>query len=126
VKLEEIKITPKVAVDMDSIVDGVIKTLNRMLEKDPDAIIALAGHRIRVNDTMASETSARCRPNGDQYTLGLLGVINGILDTTGQVYGPIMFHIDSALPHGAEFVRATQVQITELKPTISSNGTPDE
>ena len=102
--------TSVVGLNMRCVVEQAIATLNRMLEKDPDAIVTLVNLRIPVNDAVANETPARCRPvtEGAGQTLGLLGVINGILDPTGTVYGPIMIRQDAALPLGAEFVLASE------------------
>jgi len=70
----------------------VVDRLNSMLAVDPDAIEALVNHRIDCNETLAGHPTCQVRARkggGPPYTVGFLGVINGILGIDDRGWGPI-------------------------------------
>ena len=76
-------------------VDEAIAILNTILEADPKAIEALVQHRVGCNTTLADHPTVQVgkndSPGGEvrQYTVGLLGIINGLFGVDQDGWGYI-------------------------------------
>jgi len=78
-------------------IDRFIEVLNSMLEADPVATRALVETRVPCNATMAAHPTVQVLTdpnNPESYSVGLLGVVNGIGGIDDKDYGPISAHFD--------------------------------
>jgi len=62
----------------DPITDAV-KILNDALERDPDAMAQLVGMRVVCNEKLAAHPTIQAFQHGDEFRLGILGLLNGVL-----------------------------------------------
>lgn len=60
-------------------VDHFIYVLNRALQSDPDAIQNLINHRVKCNTVLAEDPTIQIGLQDDEYVVGMLGIINGLL-----------------------------------------------
>ena len=65
------------------ITDVFVRVLARAFAADPSAIQALLGHRVPCNQVLADDPTIGVQP-GTAYTLGTLGLLNGLLGELGQ------------------------------------------
>lgn len=101
-------------------VDEVIRFLNFLVETDPKAIKALVDHRVPCNRVTAEHPSiqvsskALLNPTGVEYSVGLLGLLNGFFGTyeandEGPLkFGPITMNVDVVSGKILNFVRTDQ------------------
>lgn len=75
--------------------DEILDRLNSALEADRKAVSYLITHKICCNDKLADHPTVQCGMlNKDQYTIGMLGIINGIIGIKDDGYGYICANID--------------------------------
>jgi hypothetical protein len=75
--------------------EAFVTVLNRALESDPDAIRALFAHRVECNEKLADDPSIQVRAlEGEATTLGMLGLINGLVGTTDDGFGLIATEVE--------------------------------
>jgi hypothetical protein len=76
-------------------IDRAIRTLNELLELDPDAISILVGHRIPTNDKLAAHATVQCGTSAHGgRTVGMLGVINALFGVRTDGAGHIAVEED--------------------------------
>ena len=85
-------------------VDHVIELLNRLLETDPDAISELVNHRVTCNEAMAAHPTVQCGKRINNYTVGLIGILNGCFGVNEKGWGPITIEVNTR-GHVLRFVR---------------------
>lgn len=80
------------------IVDHALSVLNRINKADPETISALINNRVICNEKLAKDSTVQCgSKEPDVYTVGLLGIINGILGADPETkYGPVEAVMDDA------------------------------
>lgn len=69
--------------------DEVIEALNSMLACDNKAIQSMVMDRVRCNEALADHPSAQVAGDSGYYSIGLLGVINGLFGVDEWGRGPI-------------------------------------
>ena len=73
---------------MTDAIDQAIEVLNRALETDPLAINMLFKHRVGCNENLANDPTIQVKAWTDQhgrdYSLGALGLINGLFGVIGS------------------------------------------
>ena len=60
-------------------INGVVDTLNRALESDPEHVRKLFDLHVRCNEALAYDPTIQVNKTADGYEVGLLGIINGIV-----------------------------------------------
>lgn len=81
----------------------IVEVLNSALEADRAAITLLIKSHVNCNKTLAEHPSIQVRGyNNGQYSVGPLGVINGLAGTHPNGYGRIAAIFDLACPNGCE------------------------
>jgi hypothetical protein len=82
--------------------DDVIAFLNDLATLDPDFMAALVRGHFPCNVQLAQHPSVQCAFQGDGFTAGFLGVLNGFLGTIEhgqfQGWGPIIAVFDMDKP----------------------------
>jgi len=76
-------------------VDEVIEFLNEVLAIDGDAICNLVETRVACNAALANHPTVQVSPQDGNYTVGLLGILNGIFGTDEDGRGPIVATFNS-------------------------------
>lgn len=71
------------------VTDHAVEVLNRAFKADPVALSALLNHRVPCNNGVADdpEIQVQMLPGEANATLGVLGLINGVLGTLGPEVG---------------------------------------
>lgn len=57
-----------------------LSVLNTFLEQSPEAALALCSHRVVVTKEFADHESVQVQIAGDKFRVGLVGLLNGILE----------------------------------------------
>jgi hypothetical protein len=70
-------------------IDDVIELLNDALEKDSEAIHNLATNRVSCNEELADHPTIQIGAKDNQYTVGIIGILNGIFGIAEDGYGAI-------------------------------------
>lgn len=71
-------------------IDEVIEFLNEILAVDEDAIYDLVETRVACNPALANHPTVQVSLQDGKYTVGLLGILNGIFGTDEDGCGPIV------------------------------------
>lgn len=71
-----------------------VDVLNQALAADPKAIQLLFDYRVSVGDAVADHESIMVRTQHCKHSLGVLGLINGILGLNEKGTGPIKADLD--------------------------------
>lgn len=72
----------------DELVSRILDTLNRAFRKDPEAMRDLLESRVKCNIPLANDNSIQVLEVGaDDYRVGLMGILNGIIGTDGKGQG---------------------------------------
>jgi hypothetical protein len=75
--------------------EGAVAVLNRALESDPTAIRALCAQRVVCNEALENDPTIQVRyRDGERSTLGVLGLINGVVGATDDGLGLIAAECD--------------------------------
>jgi hypothetical protein len=71
--------------------DSVIDLLNEALELDQEAMSNLVSNRAECNEALAEHPTIQCSSHHVEgtYTIGLLGIINGIFGVDEDLYGAV-------------------------------------
>jgi hypothetical protein len=77
-------------------VQEVIALLNEFLELDPEAIQNLINNRCKCNDKVANHPTIQVRkyPEDEDYTVGLLGILNNLFGIREDGMGAICAEIE--------------------------------
>ena len=98
--------------------DGAIEVLNRALKNDPDAVNDLfLNHKVQCNDKMAEDETIQVGQRDGHYTIGPLGIINGIFGIDDGVYntrfGAIAAEVDLDTGKIVKFSRVDYHKVAE-------------
>jgi hypothetical protein len=69
-----------------------LRFLNELVELDPEAVTALCENRVSCNEAVAQHESVQVSAQGDnhkEYSVGLLGVLNGMFGADNAGWGQI-------------------------------------
>ena len=92
------------AIEVPPGVTQAIKVLNEALEADPEAIKQLLFHRVSTNVGMAEHPTIQVHgPPEGGYTLGILGLINGLLGAWPDTWGYVCVEVDDHDGHPVRF-----------------------
>lgn len=72
----------------------VVDFLNDLLEIDPSAINMLYNQKVGCNEEMEKHPTVQVGGSGDYYTLGFLGLLNGLFGIDEDGFGPIVAIIE--------------------------------
>ena len=72
-------------------VDDAIAYLNELIELDRPAIAALIANRVPCNQVLADHPTAQCGARHGGFTIGMLGVLNGLFGVDDDKRGYITF-----------------------------------
>lgn len=70
-------------------VDHAIAVLNRAVQKDREAVQALIQNRVPCNVALAEDSTIQVGDRNGQYSVGLLGIVNGIFGADENQFGYI-------------------------------------
>jgi len=81
----------------------VVKVLNRAIQADPEAVLALINNRVECNEALAVDPTIQIKnyPDPNKFEVGLLGVINGVIgirDSDGWGYITLVEDDDKTIP----------------------------
>jgi hypothetical protein len=79
-----------------------IDVLNRALEADPQAMRNLVETRVRCNEALADDPTIQVMREFGGFSVGFLGVLNGIFGTDGRGWGTIAAEFEIICPNGHE------------------------
>ena len=76
-------------------VEAVIELLNELLEIDSDAVSNLVLNRVECNEELADHSTVQVAWNkeDDTFSVGLLGILNGLFGIDSCGYGAICVEI---------------------------------
>jgi len=66
-----------------------IDYLNDLLRRDREAVTALVGSRVSCNEALSNHETCQVGARDGVYTVGLLGVLNGLFGVDESGWGPI-------------------------------------
>ena len=72
-------------------VDDAIAYLNELIELDRSTIAALIANRIPCNRALADHQTAQCGERYGGFTIGMIGVLNGLFGVDDDGWGFIAF-----------------------------------
>lgn len=75
-------------------VDQAIALLNEALKADPLAITVLIAGRVECNAQLADHPTIQCGAEARAFTVGPLGILNGLFGVDARGYGPISAVVD--------------------------------
>ena len=78
-------------------IDHVLEVLNSIVKADPKAAFTLIETRVPCNAVLAEHPTVQV-VGGDTPTVGLLGIINGILGVYEDGWGPILICFEVVCP----------------------------
>lgn len=81
-------------------VDDVIELLNDAFAKDPEAMCNLVIARVACNDGLADHPTIQVGKYGEEYKVGIIGILNGIFGTADDGYGAIAGDFEVVCPNG--------------------------
>lgn len=92
----------------DLLADTIIRFLNELYQLDPEAIEKLVETRVPCNDKLADHPTVQVSldPVTKQSTVGLLGIMNGLVGTRPDGYGYIAGVYDDVTGRLLSFARA--------------------
>ncbi len=85
-------------------IDQAIEVLNRVNEADPTVLPLLIDYRVPCNRAVADDPTVQVGVHDDVWSVGVLGIVNGIvgIDTNGSGFIAAHYDDDGVLTH---FVR---------------------
>lgn len=83
-------------------IDDVIELLNDAFGKDPNAMNDLVKTRVTCNDALADHPTIQVGQFGDEYKVGLIGILNGIFGMAEDGFGAIAGSFGVVCPNGHE------------------------
>ncbi|MGP1664311.1 MAG: hypothetical protein ACTS5I_00045, partial [Rhodanobacter sp.] len=78
-------------------IDDTIAFLNELIAIDPDAIAHLCVKRVPCNEALSDHPTVQVAPEQHGYSVGVLGIINGLFGVDGIGWGPIMQVIEDGV-----------------------------
>lgn len=60
--------------------EKVVNLLNELNKADPRVLKKLIEYRVPCNEKVADHPTVQVSPEGDEYVVGLLGILNGLFD----------------------------------------------
>lgn len=77
-------------------INDVIELLNDATKRDPDAIARLVNFRTLCNELLSDHPTIQVSSDGGKFSVGLLGIINGIFGIDDKGWGVIaaVFNVD--------------------------------
>lgn len=75
-------------------INDVVELLNDAFEKDSGAMDALCNTRVVCNKELANHPTIQVGKYGDEYKVGLIGILNGIFGTAEDGWGAIGIEVD--------------------------------
>ena len=72
-------------------IDDVIAYLNELIEIDRPAIAALIANHVPCNKELANHETVQVLAHHGGYSVGMLGILNGMFGTDDVGWGPIVF-----------------------------------
>lgn len=82
---------------------AIVRRLNEALELDPMAISAICTNRVPCNLALAEHPTIEVAKEHAGYSLGLIGLLNGVCRNFAESYGPIASVIDEEKLVGGEW-----------------------
>jgi hypothetical protein len=76
-------------------VDDVLVLLNVTHAADPKAMDALVKARVSCNEELANHPTVQVGLRNGSYSIGILGILNGLFGIDGKGYGAIAANYDS-------------------------------
>lgn len=70
----------KIMSEKEHVKEEIVELLNELLETDRAAIAALTANRVPCNQKIADHPTVQVASQNDGYTLGMIGLLNGICD----------------------------------------------
>jgi hypothetical protein len=89
-------------------IPGAIDLLNEALALDPVAISALVSNRVPCNENLANHDSIQA--SGHPFSVGLLGIINGLFGVDERGWGAIAAVVEADLKTVVRFERVVPLQ----------------
>jgi len=74
--------------------------LNQLIIADPAAMKALALHRVPCNKELADHPDVQVHSDGAAYSVGLIGILNGMFGTFEDGWGTLAFTFLAPPPEG--------------------------
>lgn len=81
-------------------IDDVIELLNDAFTKDPEAMNDLALSRVTCNEVLADHPTIQVGKFGNEYKVGIIGILNGIFGMADDGFGAIAGDFDISCPNG--------------------------
>jgi len=79
--------------------ERLVKLLNEILEVDPVALACLINNRVPANMLLANHPTVQTFMDGNGFTVGLLGILNGLCGVTVDGFGHIVaVYSDEPMP----------------------------
>jgi len=90
--LDEIRETYYQGGKMNSVTpDDAIRYLNELIEIDRPAMAALIANRVPCNQAMADHPTVQVRAQHGGFTVGMVGILNGMFGIDEDGFGPIVW-----------------------------------
>ena len=90
-------------------IDDVVELLNDAVDKDPEAIYKLAVNRVPCNAMLADHPTIQVGKFGDEYKVGLIGILNGIFGIADDGFGAIAGDFEVVCPNGHDTPEKTKI-----------------
>lgn len=74
--------------------EKIVNFLNELVEIDKPALAALITNRVPCNEDLADHATVQVMSRNDGFSVGLLGVLNGLCGIYENGYGPIAAEFD--------------------------------
>ena len=79
--------------------ERLVKLLNEILKTDPIALACLINNRVPANTSLANHPTVQTFMDGNGFTVGLLGILNGLCGVTADGLGHIVaVYSDDPIP----------------------------
>jgi hypothetical protein len=76
--------------------DRIVNLLNELIKLDQDAISNLVSARVACNEAMSNHPTVQVWSHGyGEFTIGLMGLLNGLVPTRPDGYGQIAVDMDT-------------------------------
>jgi hypothetical protein len=73
----------------------VLDLLNEVHALDPAAVNALVNHRVPCNAALVDHPTVQCGKSADSFTVGLIGLLNGLVGVDAEGNGAIASMVDT-------------------------------
>lgn len=69
---------------------NIVSLLNDALTRDREAVTALLNSRVTCNKDLTDHPTIQCGERGGRFTVGVLGILNGLCGVKGDGHGLIV------------------------------------